>query len=698
MSFLFCSWAKNEENVEEEETEEDEDEEKESDNSLKDAEKIYNEALKKNNKPVSPIKEAKTTNESLPLTNGNSKHKDEQKPLFVMWKKQEEEESEKDDSDQDIDERVRTPPPSAPAVSEEEKQPVNNVELVGKSNEENIIEEKSSMFAHVVWKDPNKEDEYVTSSSSEEEDPEDNQEDPVRDIENDEDEDKTRMQNGINKDDEDDDLFDSIAKSVSKSMTTLFCDYDDFDIKQNVSDDNNDNDIGFGMNGNDSQDVRSLSSGVRSRSGSVKSQRSQSNTDSDPGTRRSSLREKKPRRNYDLLSPTQFSKPKPVTKYFDDPSIFLDKSLYKTHRCDIKIKNMKLQVHDWESILPARRKRRNEDADEMPLSKRKKLTPVNKPAKPRGTDSITKRSQGQFSTSASKYQGVCKYVRKQCPLCWNFWNSSQPYGQHVINQTCQKTDLTTPRDTCIDSLGEMTFLSVNTATTKTDSYVDMSHVPSLKLLCRGSILGTNSTSDIPMSVKEGLELYHSLVLPGKGGENRFWAYLAWTGRITLVSSLREYERLCRDPLKIAIYLEKKISRSRARYGAKHSNTANWVEKYNFFLKLPLHDLFLSITKEKYRVLEAPSDGRICLICLVCNKMTCSGCQQVKKSKEARKEEVVKRVKKKKVNKKTVQLKNKNKKNGDTIIPPLKIKLSPYKSGQKYSIKKSDRKAQKARKR
>ena len=104
--------------MEEEDTEEDEDEEKESDNSLKDAEKIYNEALKKNNKPVSPIKEAKTTNESLPLTNGNSKHKDEQKPLFVMWKKQEEEESEKDDSDQDIDERVRTPPPSAPGGKE----------------------------------------------------------------------------------------------------------------------------------------------------------------------------------------------------------------------------------------------------------------------------------------------------------------------------------------------------------------------------------------------------------------------------------------------------------------------------------------------------------------------------------------------------------------------------------------------------
>lgn len=716
MSFLFCSWAKNEE----EKVEDDEEEEKEDNVSfLKDAEKRYNEALQKKTASVSPVKKA--PEDPQPLTNGNSKPKEEEKdkPFFVMWKKPEEEESESDESDEDKIEQQKTPPPTDPVkVIREEVLPDKQPELEEQSPKENDSEAKSSsMFAHVVWKDPNKEDEYVTSSSSEEEEEEDleyNKEDPIRNIDdenvNKTADSKTGELNGkdsfVKEGDDDDDIFDTIAKSVSKSMTTLFCDYDDFDIKQNVSDDDTNNDVGFEMNGNDYHEKRSLSSRVRSRSSSVKSQRSQSNTDSDTSARRTSMREKKPKKSYELLSPTKFSKPKPVTKYFDDPSIFLDKTLFKTHRCDIKIKNMKLQVNDWDSILPPRRKRRADDADEMPLSKRKKLTPLSKPSKPRGTDSITKRSQGFVSDG--KYHGVCKFVRRQCPLCWNFWNCSQPFGQHVINQTCQKTDITTPRDSCTASLGEMTFLSVNTATTKTDSYVDTSHVPSLKLLCRGSMIGKNSTSDVPMSVKEGLELYHSLVLPGRGSENRFWAYLAKTGRITLVSSLREYERLCRDPLKIAIYLEKKISRSRAKYGAKHSNTASWVEKYNFFLKLPLHDLFLSITKDKFRVLEAPREGKICLICLVCNKMTCSGCQQIKKSKVTRNAEMVKvkRVKKKKPSKKNDKKnddvkKNKSnhkndKKNGKAVIPPLKLKLSPHKSGQKYLIQKSDQKSRKAR--
>jgi len=716
MSFLFCSWAKNEE----EKVEDDEEEEKEDNVSfLKDAEKRYNEALQKKTASVSPVKKA--PEDPQPLTNGNSKPKEEEKdkPFFVMWKKPEEEESESDESDEDKIEQQKTPPPTDTVkVIREEVLPEKRPELEEQSPKENDSEAKSSsMFAHVVWKDPNKEDEYVTSSSSEEEEEEDleyNKEDPIRNIDdenvNKTADSKTGELNGkdsfVKEGDDDDDIFDTIAKSVSKSMTTLFCDYDDFDIKQNVSDDDTNNDVGFEMNGNDYHEKRSLSSRVRSRSSSVKSQRSQSNTDSDTSARRTSMREKKPKKSYELLSPTKFSKPKPVTKYFDDPSIFLDKTLFKTHRCDIKIKNMKLQVNDWDSILPPRRKRRADDADEMPLSKRKKLTPLSKPSKPRGTDSITKRSQGFVSDG--KYHGVCKFVRRQCPLCWNFWNCSQPFGQHVINQTCQKTDITTPRDSCTASLGEMTFLSVNTATTKTDSYVDTSHVPSLKLLCRGSMIGKNSTSDVPMSVKEGLELYHSLVLPGRGSENRFWAYLAKTGRITLVSSLREYERLCRDPLKIAIYLEKKISRSRAKYGAKHSNTASWVEKYNFFLKLPLHDLFLSITKDKFRVLEAPREGKICLICLVCNKMTCSGCQQIKKSKVTRNAEMVKvkRVKKKKPSKKNDKKnddvkKNKSnhkndKKNGKAVIPPLKLKLSPHKSGQKYLIQKSDQKSRKAR--
>ena len=64
--------------------------------------------------------------------------------------------------------------------------------------------------------------------------------------------------------------------------------------------------------------------------------------------------------------------------------------------------------------------------------------------------------------------------------------------------------------------------------------------------------------------------------------------------------------------------------------------------------------------------------------------------------------MVKRVKKKKPSKKRVDVKknksnHKNdKKNGKAVIPPLKLKLSPHKSGQKYSIQKSDQKSRKAR--
>ena len=67
---------------------------------------------------------------------------------------------------------------------------------------------------------------------------------------------------------------------------------------------------------------------------------------------------------------------------------------------------------------------------------------------------------------------------------------------------------------------------------------------------------------------------------------------------------------------------------------------------------------------------------------------------------------VKRVKKKKPSKKNDKKnddvkKNKSnhkndKKNGKAVIPPLKLKLSPHKSGQKYLIQKSDQKSRKAR--
>ena len=228
MSFLFCSWAKNdEEKVDDEEDEEEEDQD--SSSHLKDAEKIYNEALKKKTEHVSPIKEPAKRLE--PLTNGNSipREEEKEKPFFVMWKKPEEEESEREESDDEINKSPKTSPPPSPIKEPSEKKlPDKQVELEEKSPTENGIEEKSSsMFAHVVWKDPNKEDEYITSSSSEEEEEEEdlqfNQADPIRNIDNEKTE--TNNCNGENtvKDDGDDDLFDSIAKSVSKNMTTLFC-------------------------------------------------------------------------------------------------------------------------------------------------------------------------------------------------------------------------------------------------------------------------------------------------------------------------------------------------------------------------------------------------------------------------------------------------------------------------------------------
>ena len=95
--------------------------------------------------------------------------------------------------------------------------------------------------------------------------------------------------------------------------------------------------------------------------------------------------------------------------------------------------------------------------------------------------------------------------------------------------------------------------------------------------------------------------------------------------------MKQYERLCRDPLKVAIYLEKKISRSRARLNSRHLLTRNWVEKYEFFLKLPLHDIFLSLSVPGFRVLEVPEKESVRQICLVCSSMQCPGCSAEEKS-------------------------------------------------------------------
>jgi len=207
-------------------------------------------------------------------------------------------------------------------------------------------------------------------------------------------------------------------------------------------------------------------------------------------------------------------------------------------------------------------------------------------------------------------------------------------------------------------------------------------------LCRGSLVGKNSTSDVAISVKEGLEIYHTLVLPGNGSESAFFKYFQTMGRITIVASFKQYERLCRDPLKVAIYLEKKISRSRVKGGHKNINCINWVQKYNYFLKLPLHDMFLSITKDGYRVLEVPEDGAIRLLCLVCNKMGCTGCIAVpeKKVKKKLPEPAKKKNKKKVKNKNNKSKKNsKNVKSGKNAASPIipNLKLHKCKGCKKY---------------
>ena len=84
----------------------------------------------------------------------------------------------------------------------------------------------------------------------------------------------------------------------------------------------------------------------------------------------------------------------------------------------------------------------------------------------------------------------------------------------------------------------------------------------------------------------------------------------------------------REPLKIAIYLERKISLARGKLGARHPRTRGWVAKYRLLLALPLHDLFL-VAASPYRVLEYPADtGEVGLMCLACPKADCGGCPKV----------------------------------------------------------------------
>eukprot|EP00092_Neocalanus_flemingeri_P011307 GFUD01012186.1.p1 GENE.GFUD01012186.1~~GFUD01012186.1.p1 ORF type:complete len:976 (-),score=331.50 GFUD01012186.1:375-3302(-) len=243
------------------------------------------------------------------------------------------------------------------------------------------------------------------------------------------------------------------------------------------------------------------------------------------------------------------------------------------------------------------------------------------------------------------YQVVCKTGQYQCPLCSTRWSLNQTYGRHVVSRTCQmeeeeeeKVSLNSApwilaevdHDEDLSVVEEnispqnKTFVFVSPATVKKDSYVSTSYVPALRLLCRGVMPSCRTPP--PLTVKEGLEYYHTLVWPNNSKEEVVFKYVCKQANITMVSSVVAYEKLCREPLKVALYLEKKIKKSRERFGARHSQTRRWVEKYTLYLTFPLHDIFLVVSQAGYRVLEFPQEeGKVGLLCLACPTMSCAGC-------------------------------------------------------------------------
>merc|ERR1712048_25969 len=110
-------------------------------------------------------------------------------------------------------------------------------------------------------------------------------------------------------------------------------------------------------------------------------------------------------------------------------------------------------------------------------------------------------------------------------------------------------------------------------------------------------------------------------------------------------------------------------------------------KYDYFLKLPIHDMFLSITKDGYRVLEVPDSGKIRVLCLVCNSMACNGCVGAKPEKNKNNLESAKKVNKN-VKKKV--------KNSASIVPPLQLhkckSCKPHKYFKNVAALKSHKKA------
>ena len=112
----------------------------------------------------------------------------------------------------------------------------------------------------------------------------------------------------------------------------------------------------------------------------------------------------------------------------------------------------------------------------------------------------------------------------------------------------------------------LNYVRVHKCTPKDDSYVDISCVPSLKMLARGQCYD-GGLLKCPIGVKEGLEYYHSIVWK-ENNENTFFSELCKLTKISSCNSVGSYEQLCRDPLKVALYLERKIAMSREKFGTR----------------------------------------------------------------------------------------------------------------------------------
>ena len=96
-------------------------------------------------------------------------------------------------------------------------------------------------------------------------------------------------------------------------------------------------------------------------------------------------------------------------------------------------------------------------------------------------------------------------------------------------------------------------------------------------------------------------------------------------KISMCSNVKSYENLCKEPLKVALYLERKIRACRQSKGAGAQRTKAWVTKYENFLKLPFHDIFLSLLASRHKVIEYFSEDRVHVMCLNCPEEKCPGC-------------------------------------------------------------------------